>query len=224
MITHDKENTMLINIDYEYGSKIPESDKFFKKTPSIENAYCMFQRIMGAGMSQNRFGPYIFEWLIMKYGIRFVFEIGSNKGGLSLYLANMASVTRHFYFTTIEIDPASYLDNASVEGAGRWLRKLESISEHFKIIIGDAFSRETVSGIKNMMDGHPSLIICDGGNKALEFKTYAPLLTSDDMIIVHDWNVEINMGMIRDDIIENDLEEVPIPDLRTTLALFRKKS
>lgn len=149
------------------------------------------QRYLGGGMSQNYVTTYLFEYLMQERRFEYVCEIGSQKGALSLFWANMAGSTEQFYFDTFEINKNQDWYNRPAEGVGHWFEKLETISPFIKSHEMDIFSDDAKEIIVEKINKYKTLIICDGGNKEAEFASFAPLLKPDDCIAVHDLNVEV---------------------------------
>ena len=109
----------------------------------------------------------------------FVLEIGAQYGGLSCLLA---SYSRHVSMIYIGID-------CTIEQVHRavWAEDREYLLER------DAWDAATVDEVRGWMNAAPPpcLIICDGGDKARDLHTYAPLLRDGDVIMAHDYPKEI---------------------------------
>jgi cephalosporin hydroxylase len=55
--------------------------------------------------------------------------------------------------------------------------------------VGDCFSEEIVNEIRELIQkSKKTLVLCDGGNKNREFMVYAPLIKSEDVIMLHDYH------------------------------------
>ena len=191
--------------------------------------FSICQRFMGAGMSQNFGAIMILEHYNSIHDFQYVIEIGSEKGCLSTYLANLAGMTERFFFETYEISKQSHWYNREIEGAGHWFEKLEKISPFISSHEADIFSDDVLSHVEeNMHDNNlKTLIFCDGGNKIKELEVYAPLLKPEDRIMVHDWNIEISEASINHIIKDNNLVyDEPMchscGNLGTTMMVFRK--
>ena len=116
--------------------------------------------------------------------IKGIIEIGTYIGGLSCYLG-AECVERGF-------KPLLTFDNKV-----RYRPKLfEALKVNF--VVDDCFSEKSVALIKEYVEDTPVLFICDGGNKAREFNTFAPLLPDGSIVAVHDWDFEVNMEGIKE--------------------------
>ena len=148
------------------------------------------RRFMGGGMSQAYSALYFFEHYIWLYGFEYVVEIGTQKGALALFFANMASVTEKFLFETYDISNYDYY-NRENEGTGHWFDEIVKISKFVEFYNCNIFSEWAIKNIKENISKFKTLIFCDGGDKKKELETFAKFLKSGDHIIVHDWDVEI---------------------------------
>jgi len=170
---------------------IPNAFHNESKPPVIEDLMQVNKRLMGGGMSQSYSGIYFFEYYIACYGFEYIVEIGFQKGALTLYFANLASVTERFYFDSFDISVKDYY-NRPEEGVGHWLDRLKNISD-FVMIWGnmDIFSPDAIDHISENIHEFKTMIFCDGGNKKKEFELYSRLIKPGDHIILHDWNMEV---------------------------------
>ena len=201
----------------------------FQKTyMDINDLKKINRRFMGGGMSQSYAAIYWFEYYFEAHRFNYVIELGSQKGSVSTYFANLAGITEAVFFDTFELYPDENWFHRPYEGCGHWYSKLSEISPFVNYYHDDIFSDKTFQHIKeNMEELGRTFIFCDGGNKIKEFQTYAPLLKKNDRIAVHDWNLEINYNSIKDTCEKYNL----IPDepfvqsalgLETTIFPFRK--
>lgn len=115
--------------------------------------------------------------------IKGIIEIGTYLGGLSCYLG--AECIERGY------QPLLTFDNKV------WYKPKLFKNLNIKFIVDDVFSKKSIKLIKEYAK-IPILLICDGGNKAKEFNTFAPLLPAGSIIGVHDWDIEVNMEGIRE--------------------------
>lgn len=148
-------------------------------------------RILGGGASQSFAALKLLEYYIAYEKPQYVVEIGSQKGGLSVYLGTIACATEQFIFHTFEIDKSRDWYNRENEGVGHWFEKMESISPFCKSFERNIFTQDTYSFINDFVSKYKTLIICDGGNKPREVALYSTLLKSGDMIMAHDYGNEI---------------------------------
>jgi hypothetical protein len=99
-----------------------------------------------------------------------IIELGTWMGGFSFYLAAQANI-RGMEFCTY--DSIEHFDpDKRPQG---FLKK-------------DIFAN--IEEIGELISSAPCALFCDNGNKPREVKTFAPYLTSDSILIVHDWMTE----------------------------------
>ena len=204
----------------EHGVNI--SDKYFNKNFLFSDMLEVNQRYAGGGMSQNYASLYLFEYLMQNRKFEYVCEIGSQKGALSLFWANMAGNTEQFYFDTFEINKKQAWYNRAEEGSGHWFEKLETISPYIKSYEMDIFSEQAKNIIIEKISKYKTLVISDGGNKAKEFDTYSRLLKSEDCIAIHDFNVEVFTNQLDTSEFVLDRFHKFFEDAKTLFALYKK--
>jgi len=100
-----------------------------------------------------------------------IIEIGTNRGGFSQWLFENKAPTAKFY--TYDITSTCRLVNNRPD---------------INFIIGDCFDEKIIKEITNYITNNRTLLLCDGGNKEKEFETYAPLIKSNDVIMLHDYS------------------------------------
>ena len=114
--------------------------------------------------------------------VKTIIEIGTKHGGFSLYLLAQA-LQRGLSFWTCDIKDYGW--------AKEPLAKLFDLGKYF--ICGDVFA-EDGKKLKHLLektqDIHPLILLCDGGQKELEFKMFVPSLRAGDIVGAHDWNRE----------------------------------
>jgi len=148
-------------------------------------------RLLGGGASQNFAALKLLEHYIAYEHPQYVVEIGSQKGGLSVYLGTVACATQQFLFHTFEINKSQAWNDRTNEGIGHWFETMESISPYCKSHEVDIFSKATYDYINQFASKYKTLIICDGGDKRREVKLYSGLLKTNDIIMAHDFGNEI---------------------------------
>ena len=168
------------------------------KNITVDNMKQINQKFFGGGMSQNYFAIPCLEYYWDTHRFEYIVEFGSQKGALSTYFANLASVTEAFFFETYELFPDKDWYTREHEGCGHWFEKIAEISPYVSCHHKDTFSEEVIEHIKDNSEDMKTFIFADGGDKIKEFNTYAPLLKSGDCIAVHDWGVEIAWEPIKD--------------------------
>jgi cephalosporin hydroxylase len=177
-----------MNFYYSHGTAIPKQN--FNQNIDCESLKSVNTRILGGGASQNFTAFKLLEHYIAYEKPEYVVEIGSQKGGLSVYLGTIACVTEQFIFHTFDITKSDW-NNREHEGAGHWFEKMESICPYCKSFESDIFSEFALNIISENIKKYKTLIICDGGNKAKEVYMFSPILKSGDMIMAHDFGHEI---------------------------------
>ena len=151
----------------------------------------MPKRFLGGEIDQNYGAVYFFEHYIDFHKFEYVVEFGSRAGALSLYLANVASVTEQFIFHTFEINKSLDFNNREKGGIGHWFDKIQTVSPYIKSFEMDVFSADTVNLLIPLVSKYKTFIFCDNGHKVGEFSTYAPIIKSGDCIACHDWGTEV---------------------------------
>jgi len=111
-------------------------------------------------------------------GIRTIIELGSGRGGMSLYL-RLQTLQRDQVFLTCDRIP---MEAANTPG-GRLLQ-LSACQRR-----GDIFA-DPLSVISPY--DHPLLLFCDAGDKPREFRTFVPILQPGDWVAVHDAGTEFS--------------------------------
>lgn len=134
-------------------------------------------RFLGMPLLQNRFAVPAWSYLFERWQPGVLVELGSWTGGLTCCLG-MAGKMYGF-------PVHSYDRCAPAEELRPWFQFL-GIHQH----CADIFSMETRETIARLIVGtsRPALILCDGGNKVLEFTLYADLLKKGDVIAAHDYS------------------------------------
>lgn len=135
------------------------------------------------GMPMRQYGIDLLLWehffTLYKEDIVQVIELGSGYGGFSLYLL-LQCIQHNLEFYTF--------DNKFMKAHTSKVGKKFQLKKHFAIL--DIFKQTDFVHIKQLMT-HPTLLICDNGDKPKEIATFAPLLEPGDFLTVHDWGVEI---------------------------------
>ncbi len=222
-----KYNKELIKNIHGAHHAIPK--QMFKDKPlTVNDLKQINQKFIGGGMSQNYFAIPWFEYYFDTHNFEYVVEIGSQKGALSTYFANMAAITESFIFDTYELYPDKDWFSREYEGTGHWFEQLSNISPYINHHYENTFARSTYNHIKENMDQFKTFIFCDGGDKVRELNMYAPLLKKGDRIAVHDWNMEIGPTQVAPIMNENNLiYEEPFAtsatDLETWIMPFKKE-
>jgi|LauGreDrversion4_2_1035121.scaffolds.fasta_scaffold19792_6 hypothetical protein len=112
-----------------------------------------------------------FSSLIKSNNFSQIIEIGTNRGGLSIYVNDIKDPKTQF--VTYDIT-AQYL-------------KFSPSKENIDFRVGDCFSQK-FEEIKNLISqSGQTLLLCDGGNKIQEFALFSSYLKTGDVIMCHDF-------------------------------------
>lgn len=125
-------------------------------------------RINDLEMSQSAIAAGIWSTIILRERPARVIEIGTCKGGFSALLSYVCQSVGASFSTMDVRDSLQY----ELAGCGQFL-------------IWDCFEHEHEITQLLQLNGL-SILLCDGGNKMNEFKTFAPSLKSGDIIAAHD--------------------------------------
>lgn len=98
-----------------------------------------------------------------------IVEIGTFKGGFSLYLSAQAKA-RNMFFRTYDVFPPE----VRVPG----------------FVQLDVFAHAADVG-NHLKSNDPVVLYCDGGNKGRELRTFSKYLSPESLIVVHDWGTEL---------------------------------
>lgn len=112
--------------------------------------------------------------------LRSIIELGSGAGGLSLFLA-LQAYQREMRFATFD----KWQTDAAQTRLGKLLDMLPNC------YAGDLFAGGAQGAINELP--HPMILLCDNGEKPREFRTFAPLLQTNDLIAVHDFGNEYTL-------------------------------
>lgn len=131
---------------------------------------------------------YLWEYLLNDTPqCRGIVELGTWEGGFACYLAAQAR-SRGISFRTYDVTAPSHAIPGFVQLD--IFREAEQIGEYLR---GE----------------DPVILLCDGGNKAREVKTFSPYLSPESRIVVHDWGTEVqpeeipaNLTMLYGDLYE----------------------
>lgn len=125
----------------------------------------------GQPLQQNGLSPMAISRLINETQLTRIIELGTGFGGLSILLALVG-----LEFITYDIND---------------IRKNRPLFDALNIDFRKADVFERIDEIKELIQKPgKTLLICDGGNKPKEFKTFAPFLKPDDIIIAHDYRYD----------------------------------
>lgn len=121
----------------------------------------------------------LFKAIFAENEIRQIVEIGTNRGGLSILLSDMAPkgcqiLTLDIHDHVIKFNPKEYEDNLT-------------------FVAADCFSvGKDLIASWIQKDGQ-SMLLCDGGNKNREFNSFSEYLKPNDIILTHDYEDDPNI-------------------------------
>ena len=219
---HHGEDTL----DY-FGVKVKKKQNIEINLPNNSSKVCAQFEYRGLYVLQNPNIINAFEKLFLKIKPKRVLEIGTEYGGLTLLLKDLLLKCdiKNFMVRTYDIKPPNLLINH------------EDLSKYIEIKIENMFNTEgssfklkenSLKDINNfLLKDSPNIIICDGGNKKMEFDVFSDLMKSGDIIMVHDYaeNNDVFQNKIKDktwnwfEIQESDIKE---SSERNNLDFFMK--
>jgi len=141
--------------------------------PNAGNTFC------GSLMAQAWNDLALWEEFLNRNEVRSIIELGTFRGGMSIFLALQAAA-RGARFVTMDSNLGQVENLLFLEALGSEVIGLD--------LIGDG-SVEKVTDILEELPG-PRLLFCDNGNKREEVRRFAPLLAEGDFVAVHDWGSE----------------------------------
>lgn len=110
--------------------------------------------------------------------LRAIVELGTFKGGFSLYLATQAN-ERGLLFRTYDVAKP----DRAIPG----------------FVQLDIFAKAEAIGA-HLVRSAPVILLCDGGNKPRELRTFSRYLDHRSILAVHDWGSEIDETDVPDDL------------------------
>lgn len=138
----------------------------------------------GVWAAQRRSDFWLWEDFLEEYKVKLLIELGSYRGGFSLFLLCQC-LNRGIEFFTVDLQ----LPEAAVGSLGNMLGLQRHYRETDLLVEGGSkWLIDTIKAVEN----HPLLLYCDNGNKPEEYMLYMPELYPGDFVVVHDWNAEIS--------------------------------
>ena len=134
--------------------------------------------LFGVTIQQKWQDLWLWEKLLNEYEVKTIIEIGTKHGGLSNYLLCQA-IQRKLGFATFDIEP--YAANRLATHLG--------LQNNF--MLGNVFGNDCAV-VRALLKtcAHPVVLLCDGGDKRMEFDRLVPELQPGDIVGVHDWGME----------------------------------
>jgi hypothetical protein len=155
---------------------------------NLDNGVISGCRILGKDMQQHPNAIPAID-LLVKYTnpARFL-EIGTANGGLSIFLSLVCKT-----YTFDVTDFRSYMNLHNV------------LDIDFRL--GDVFQHIEEIGAIIQEEGC-SIVMCDGGNKPRELRTFAPYLKKCDIIMAHDYTIDPQNIWPFSEITKEDVEDI----------------
>jgi len=139
----------------------------------VEVAARAHRRLLGHNISQAPEFMMVFNEIFNREQFARVIEIGTFHGGLSLFLAFCCLVKNMKFFTfDIRMNGKTAVYNK--------IRKLGGKFEKANVFQTDKIKQLILAPGRVML-------LCDGGNKPKEIRTFAPFLKQGDVIMGHDY-------------------------------------
>jgi len=170
---------------------------------------------MGVPMLQLWVDLVLWEKFLNEHPVKYLFEIGTYKGGMSLFLAAQC-LQRGIVFGTTDITRQPELES-------RLSQRLDLPRYFYE---GDVFDLKKNNFLPKLLergDCHPMLLYCDGGDKISEMRTFAPKLKPGDFVVMHDWEWEVKPKDV--EIVERMLERVwfdECAEMKSMTRIWRK--
>jgi cephalosporin hydroxylase len=136
-------------------------------------------------MAQHPEAPALLSVAIHAIAPERILEIGTGSGGLSVLLALYARKTGAD-FVTIDRNECDPLAAAVIDSVPRRVPLRSSTGAWPSRVVCDVWAREYAV---NEFLSNPGrvLLLCDGGDKERELRTFAPALKAGDFVMVHDY-------------------------------------
>lgn len=173
----------------------------------------MSQTFMGIKLSQRWEDLGLWEQFFEENPIKTFIELGTGIGGMSLYFA-LQCRQRNIIFHTY--------DNQKFMDFETGLSKEIDLKSHFHFV--DLFSEETQFHLATLIQDspHPLVIFFDNGDKAREWKLYAPFTPPGDFCAVHDFGAEFFLKDIGGVKVEHILGDIKTEPFAFRTAWFKR--
>lgn len=137
---------------------------------------------LGFRMAQNRYAIQAWSYLFELETPKQIIEIGTSVGGLACVLgiaAKNLGATFHTFDIANQTDQLGGL-------ADEWFKFLNI---DFNVV--DCFEPDTMTKINSIVGREGlTVLLCDGGNKPKEFRTFSKCLKPGDIIAAHDFGAK----------------------------------
>lgn len=145
----------------------------------IEKPFLKEIRWMGVNALKQVSDLWVYQEILYETKPDIVVEIGSHKGGTTLFLAHMMDILGHGEILSLDITHDHFLAN------------------HPRVtkITGDCSSPEVFESVKKITSGKKTMVIHDGDHTTpavlRDLQLYAPLVTEGQYFIVEDGHVDV---------------------------------
>lgn len=177
----------------------------------MSRLFQMGTTVGGIPASQTPSALFWYEQIIHAHGIQGILELGTERGGLSVFFG--LQCPHH----TVTVDVTDQLESHT-----RFMLTTLGVRQEIADCRDEEVARRLIYWVQR-----PLLVFCDNGYKKDEFGRYAPLLFAGDLIGVHDCGTEFHPDA--DDtkavVAANHLERIYQAELdedRTIAAFWRR--
>ena len=132
----------------------------------------------GQRMAHNFYVYHLISKALLAHRVESIIEIGTQYGALTCYLGLWGArldVPVH----TFDIEPNLSRDV-------HWAFKKLGVTLHDE----DVFTEDGQALVRLCIGSKPTYLICDGGDKPREWRTFAPMIPAGSLISVHDYGEE----------------------------------
>lgn len=141
--------------------------------------------VFGNAVMQTWFDLFFLNEVLTHETFDVILEIGAFQCGLTVFFG-MHAVTQKAHVITFDIRPEP--------SGGPWQMHKELLPITYYQL--DVFKPDVMASIDDIIEENRVLLYCDGGDKPREFKTFAPMLKGNDVIMAHDKGREIYENQI----------------------------
>ena len=137
--------------------------------------------IFGNAIVQTWYDLYFLNEVLTDIRFDTLIELGTYRGGLAVFFG-LHAFSKDSEVLTFDIRPAP---------EGKLWPKYTAILPitHYSM---DVFCEEAKNIVAEKAEAGRVLVFCDGGEKPKDFKTYAPLIEANDVIMAHDKGLYIH--------------------------------
>lgn len=168
----------------------------------------------GFNSYQSVFGISALEWFLKKIPVSRIIELGTAEGGTAILFGLHMWITGGKFVTW----------DSNRRQSEKWFELAKMLGIEF--VNSDIFQPESKEKIKSFIQQPGrTLLFCDNGNKPLEVNTFASLLKHDDILMAHDWGIEIKETHIKPEVRElfEFYKQEELDDLRSSILCMVRK-